>query len=89
MFSVLPLVYANTGGIARRRPRECATIVGMRDHAKALAAAADEYRRLLTAREKLIEAIRAAQADGMRQVDILEATDHVWTREQVRRLGLT
>ena len=60
----------------------------MKDHVTALAAAADEYRRFLAARQRLIDTIRAAQADGIRQVDILEATDHVWTREQVRRLGL-
>jgi len=59
----------------------------MTDHAKVLASAAAEYRRLLDAREKLIKAIRAAQADGVRQVDILEAIDHMWTREQLRKLG--
>jgi hypothetical protein len=59
----------------------------MTDHAKVLANAAAEYRRLLDAREKLIKAIREAQADNVRQVDILEAIDHLWTREQVRKLG--
>lgn len=63
-----------------------ATIVGMTDHEKALAAAAKEYRRHLAARQKLIDAIRAAEADDMRQIDILNATDNVWTREQVRRI---
>lgn len=60
----------------------------MTDHAKALAQAAADYRELLAARQRLIEAIRVADADGVRQVDILKATNHVWTREQVRRICL-
>lgn len=63
-----------------------ATIVGMTDHEKTLAAAAKEYRRYLGARQRLIDAIQAAEADHMRQIDILRAIDNVWTREQVRRI---
>jgi hypothetical protein len=58
----------------------------MKDHELLLAEAAAEYRRFADARKKLTEAVRAAHADGVRQVDILRATDHVWTREQVRRV---
>jgi hypothetical protein len=58
----------------------------MTDHQRTLAKAAADYRRLQTAREHLIDTIRAAAADGVRQVDILRATGHVWTREQVRRI---
>jgi len=58
----------------------------MTDHQRALAKAAADYRRLQAAREKLIDTIRAAAADGVRQVDILRATEHIWTREQVRRI---
>jgi hypothetical protein len=64
----------------------------MTDHEKALATAANAYRRANAqadrARKALTDAIRAADADQMRQVDILRATDHVWTREQVRRICL-
>ncbi|GIH07447.1 hypothetical protein Rhe02_55140 [Rhizocola hellebori] len=65
-----------------------AILVGVTDHEEALAQAAADYRRFLDARQKLGDAIRAADAAGMRQVDILKATDHVWTREQVRRVCL-
>lgn len=64
----------------------------MTDHAKALAAAAAAYRRATAVQEKarltLTEAVRAAHAEAVRQVDILEATGRVWTREQVRRVCL-
>lgn len=56
---------------------------GVTDEEK-LAAAAARYREFLNARQELGNAIRTADANGMRQVDILRATDHVWTREQVR-----
>lgn len=60
------------------------------DHNKALAAAAAQYRGALDilddARAALTAAIRAAHDDKVRQVDILKATDRVWTREQVRRV---
>ncbi len=58
----------------------------MTNHEQTLAAAAARYREFLTARQELGDAIRAADADGVRQVDILRATDHVWTREQVRQV---
>lgn len=64
-----------------RWPRKCATIVGMTDHEKALAEAAEKYRQ---ARPELQAAIRAAHQAGMRQVDILRATGYVWSREHVR-----
>jgi len=60
----------------------------MTDHASDLARAAERYRDLQRARQELTDAIRAAHADGVRQVDILRATDYVWTREQVRRVCL-
>jgi hypothetical protein len=53
-----------------------------------LRAAAEDYRRLQAARERLTQAVRAANTAGMRQVDILSETGHVWTREQVRRICL-
>lgn len=56
------------------------------DHEQTLAAAAARYREFLNARQELGDAIRAAAADNMRQVDILRATDNVWTREQVRQV---
>lgn len=53
--------------------------------------AASRYRaaraELDAARDQLRETIRSALADGMRQADILRATDHVWTREQLRQLA--
>lgn len=62
----------------------------MVDHPKTLAKLADEYRRATKAMEKarqaLVDGVRAADQDGIRQVDIIKATDHVWTREQVRRV---
>lgn len=58
----------------------------------ALSEAADDYRRSQAAfdaaRHKLAQQIRKADAAKMRQVDILRATGHVWTREQVRRVCL-
>jgi hypothetical protein len=66
--------------------------VPVTNHTEALAAAADAYRRAAVAQEQaraaLTEAVRAAHADKVRQVDILKATGHVWTREQVRRVCL-
>ncbi|XVV05832.1 hypothetical protein ACQPW3_10750 [Actinosynnema sp. CA-248983] len=60
------------------------------DHQAALSQCAAEYReaqaRLSDAREALNGAIRAADADGMKQADIIRATGHVWTREQVRQV---
>lgn len=65
-----------------------AILGGVTDREQRLAAAAARYRELQAARDELIEAIRDADSSGMRQVDILKATDHVWTREQVRRICL-
>lgn len=60
----------------------------MTDHTTALGKLADEYRearaRLAAAREALANEIRASAADDMKQADIVRATEHVWTREQVR-----
>ncbi len=58
----------------------------MTNHDEKLAAAAARYREFLAARQELGDAIRAAAADGVRQIDILRATDNVWTREQVRQV---
>lgn len=62
------------------------------EHESALREAADEFRSTHdayeTARQKLAEKIRAARAAGMRQADILRATKHVYTREQVRKICL-
>lgn len=55
------------------------------NHEEKLAAAAARYREFLNAREELGDAIRAAAADDVRQVDILRAIDNVWTREKVRQ----
>jgi hypothetical protein len=55
-----------------------------------LAQTADNYRnakgKLNDARKDLSKEVRGAAKEGMRQVDILQATDHVWTREQVRKI---
>lgn len=60
------------------------------DHEKLLADAAKTYRRRLTemetARDALAARVRAAAADGLRQVEIVRATGHVWTREYVRQI---
>ena len=62
----------------------------MEDRSKRLGDAADNYRgaknKLADAREELAAEVKAAAKDGMRQVDILRATDNVWTREQVRKV---
>ena len=39
-----------------------------------------------TARQRLQEAVRLAHQAGARQVDILRAMDHEWSREYVRLL---
>lgn len=56
-----------------------------------LQAAAKRYRaaraRMDAAADDLAAAVRKATADGMRQVDILRAIDHVWTREYLRKLN--
>jgi hypothetical protein len=59
--------------------------------AQRLALLADEYRQAKEALDKargaLVAEIRAAAtAAGMKQADIIRATDHVWTREQVRKI---
>jgi len=55
-----------------------------------LARAAGRYRNanteLTAARTELAQAIRAANAAGMRQVDILRVTSNVYTREQIRKI---
>jgi hypothetical protein len=60
------------------------------ENERELAQSADRYRaataELVAAREQLAENIRAADKNGMRQVDILRATGHVYTREQVRKI---
>lgn len=62
----------------------------MPDHEKKLGQLADRYRAatrdLENARDALVEEIRAAMVDGMKQADVLRATDHVWTREMIRRV---
>lgn len=58
---------------------------GVTNHEQTLAAAAARYREFLNARQELGDAIRAAAADDVRQVDILRAIDNVWTREKVRQ----
>jgi hypothetical protein len=40
-----------------------------------------------TARDRLVEAIHLATKVGVRQADILRATDNVWTREHLRQLA--
>lgn len=61
----------------------------MTQHAEKLAKLADRYRAatedLRQARLALAAEIRAAAGD-MKQADIIRATGHVWTREQVRRV---
>lgn len=57
------------------------------DFEQELAEAAADYRRYERARERLHAVIRAANAAGMRQVDILRAIDHTYTREQVRKIS--
>ncbi|MDX3662359.1 hypothetical protein PV646_34075 [Streptomyces sp. ID05-26A] len=64
----------------------------MTDHAKVLAERAAAYRgaqdQLAVEREALQKAVREASGDGMKQAEIIRATDHVWTREQVRQVLL-
>lgn len=66
------------------RPRVYATLIGV----KSLDDAASRYHlaqeEIDMARFELIEAIREARNEGMRQVDIVKATG--WTREQIRRV---
>jgi hypothetical protein len=56
----------------------------------ALTRDADRYRKaveeLEVARARLTERVRAAHVSGIRQVDILRATGHLWTREHLRQL---
>jgi hypothetical protein len=66
--------------------RAARTVPDHSDQELLLKVALAEYRQFIDARRKLTEAVRAAHADGIRQRDILRATDHVWTREQVRRV---
>lgn len=61
------------------------------DHPAQLGELADAYRQakadLERARERLTAGIRTAITDGgMKQADVLRATSHVWTREQVRQI---
>lgn len=62
----------------------------MGDYRERLAQAARRYRKAQAAlehsRDDLAELVREASHDGVRQADILRATDHVWTREHVRRI---
>lgn len=62
----------------------------MTSRTERLGNAADSYRdakdKLANARLSLSREVRDAAKDGMRQVDILKATDNVWTREQVRKV---
>ncbi len=82
----MPTVYANMLGVSSDLAKRLCHTGVVTNHDEILAAAAARYREFLTARQELGEAIRAAAADGVRQVDILRATDHVWTREQVRQV---
>ncbi|MGZ3141890.1 hypothetical protein ACVDFE_07805 [Lentzea chajnantorensis] len=65
----------------------------MTDHEKVLAERAAAYRNaqahLAEERAALQEAVREASGAGMKQAEIIRATDHVWTREQVRQVLLT
>lgn len=58
------------------------------DQAAALAKRAAAYRgaqeKLARERAALQDAVREAAGAGMKQADIVRATDHVWTREQIR-----
>lgn len=58
------------------------------DHSPRLAELAETYRQakaaLDDAREALTAEVKASAADDMKQADIVRATDHVWTREQIR-----
>lgn len=60
------------------------------DHAEKLSKLAADYRRAVKAlddaRQALAKGVRDADRDEVRQGDILKATNHVWTREQVRRV---
>jgi hypothetical protein len=63
----------------------------MTDHPTHLGELADAYReakaKLDHAREQLTAGIRAAMTEGgMKQADVLRATNHVWTREQIRQI---
>lgn len=78
----MPTVLAVSSDLAKRL---CHT-GDVTNHDETLAAAAARYREFLNARQELGDAIRAAAADGVRQIDILRATDNVWTREQVRQV---
>jgi hypothetical protein len=59
-------------------------------HEERLTELAANYRqateKLAEARKELADAVRAASRDGMRQGDIIRATDHVWAREHYRRV---
>jgi hypothetical protein len=59
-------------------------------HEKAIASAAEQYRRATEAQRaasaKLADAMRAAYQAGEQQAAILRAADHVWTREYLRVL---
>jgi hypothetical protein len=59
-------------------------------HADELARLATRYRnateRLATARAELIKELRAAHAAGMRQMELVRAIDHEWTREYVAKI---
>lgn len=63
----------------------------MADHGSELRDAAKKYRRareradqiVVPARTQLVESIRAAYSDGMRKSEILQAIDHVWSRQWV------
>jgi hypothetical protein len=61
------------------------------DHPTQLGELADAYRKakaeLDQARERLTAAVRTAMTDGgMKQAEVLRATNHVWTREQIRQV---
>jgi len=58
------------------------------DHERALAEAADAYKKAQEAAKaasnRLADAMRAAYADGEKQSEILHASKHVWSREYLR-----
>lgn len=62
----------------------------MTDHVENLANLTERYRaarkQLEDARAGLIEGLKTAAGDGMRQADMIRAIDHEWTREHVRKV---
>lgn len=66
------------------------SMAAMTDYNETLAQLTETYRaakeQLEAARRELIKGVRAADASGMRQADIVRAIGHEWTREYVRKV---